>query len=414
MLRIGMRRVFAAGALWAAFASCSSANDAEQQKIRFVQPLRGVLAEAQREAVPDRERGGWLFEPVLRASVEFDDNVFAAPVLPEEDTIFLLRPSVRLLRDEKDYDIAFDAFYQYQTFADDTNDDVNEGGASLAGRVAVGGGGRVNARVSYLRNVEDRADPDDVNNERAKDDRMTALLGYAGEWGRVGFNTSVEARRFDYLTADDQDRDRDDLAASARLRYAATSGFTPFIRFDYADLDFDDALDDGGVNRDLTRATIWGGASMRWDDMLSIEAALGSSRSSFDQATFRDLTTFVADVDVVWRWSERTSLIAGINRSVNTTTESGASARIRTSYLLRLDHKIVDDVVLFGWANFANDEFEQDPREDDYTFYSVGAEWFATETFRFFADYRYSERSSNDPTEEYERNAFRVGTRIRF
>lgn len=384
-------------------------------KPEFVRILRPAIFTAQRENRAEAHRiDDWTMRGFLRAHAEAVDNVFAVPVGEDEDVIILARPAFEIAKDGEVWDFEADAFLQQQYFADGTNDEVTEGGANAGAAIGFSDSHRLSADFGYLRNVQERTDPDETGGRQPEEDRTYARLTHYVEWDRMSLRTIVEARHFDFLNQIDDDRDRVEHFGSLRLRYAASDSFTPYAGLDYVRINFQDALDDAGFNRDGERLSARIGFLYRVDDAFYLQAAAGTVRHTFDDAAFADFDSFLFEADAVWTIDELTSIILDAGQTENVTTLFNASTRVRRFADLRVEHFISDDVALFASAGVRRDDFENTVREDDFTVAAFGVEWMAAKGVNLFADYRYTERDSTDPAESYELNAVRIGARLSF
>jgi uncharacterized protein (PEP-CTERM system associated) len=150
------------------------------------------------------------------------------------------------------------------------------------------------------------------------------------------------------------------------------------------------------------------------DDDIYVQLAAGNVRNTFDDPAFADFDTTIVEADVVWNIGDKTSIVLDVAQSDNVTTLSGASARVRRSADVRIEHFLTSDLAIFASAGVRRDDFENTAREDDFTVAAIGVEWMAAKGVNVFADYRYTERDSTDPTEDYELNAFRLGARLSY
>jgi hypothetical protein len=381
----------------------------------FVRILRPAIFAAQRENRADPHRfDGWAFRGFLRTQAEVVDNVFAVNAGEEEDVILLARPAFELTRNGEGFDFELDAFLQRQYFVKDTNDQVTEGGANAGAAVNFSETHRLSADMGYLRNVQERTDPDETGGQQPEEDRSYARVTHYVEWDRVSFRTIAEARHFDFLNPIDDDRDRLEHAVSVRLRYAAAVGVTAFLGGDFTRINFQDAEDDFGFNRDGDRISGRIGVLIRDGDDFYLQVSAGNVRHTFDDPKFRDFDSVLFEADAVWNVDEDTSIVVDIGQSENVTTLAGASTRVRRFADLRVEHFVTEDVALFASGGVRRDTFENSAREDDFAVASAGVEWLPAKGVNIFADYRYTDRRSTDPTETYELNAVRLGARFSF
>lgn len=400
---------------WMGLTLPAAAQQRDASSPALVRSLRTTMEQARRDFRPEQPSGeGWTIEGRLLTTLEHDDNVFAAPAGEVDDLVLGLRPSVDAGYDTSGYALGFDAYYRHQLFFDGTNDDIDEGGAALDGRIKFGPRDALFARVAYRRNVQDRADPEDAGGVRPEDDRVSFRLGYARTERDWAIRLQADGERYDFLTEPDDDRDRFETRLVARYRQALASGLSGFVQAEYIDIAYNDPLDDAGADRDTRRYGGRAGFAYRAGDVFYIELGLGARQNTFDDPAFGDFTALVAAGEITWKPAESTSLKLELSRDEVVTTITGASSRTRSELELRLDHEIVPRLIGFAGLIYRLDDFEGTAREDDIYLATLGAEWFVADELSLFADYRASERRSDAAGEDFTRNAFRVGARVAF
>lgn len=388
---------------------------AASERPEFVRSLRPVIFTAQRENRADPHRfDDWIFRGFFRGHAEAVDNVFAVQAGAQEDVILLARPAFELQREGEQWRFDLDGFVQQQYFVDGTNEDVTEAGANAGATVNFSESQLLSASLGYLRNVQERTDPEEAGGQQPQEDRTYAQLLHYVEFGRVSVRTTLEARHFDFLNAVDDDRDRVEHFGAIRLRYAASDIFTPYIGLDFTRINFQDPLDDFGFDRDGNRLAARAGFLYRPHDRFYLQLAAGGVRHSFESAAFDDFNSLILEADLVWNVSDKTSLVLDIGQSENVTTLAGSSTRVRRFGDMRLEHTLSTQWAVFASAGVREDVFEGAARKDDFVVAALGLEWLPAKGVNVFADYRYTERFSTDPTEDYELNAVRIGARFSF
>lgn len=388
---------------------------AASERPEFVRSLRPVIFAAQRENRAEANKFDvWTLRGFFRGHAEANDNVFAVRDGEQDDVILLARPSFELQREGEQWRFELDGFFQHQYYTDGTNDHVTEGGANAGATVNFSDSHLLTASLGYLRNVQERVDPDEAGGQQPEEDRTYAQLLHYVEFGRFSLRTIVEARHFDFLTLGDDDRDRLEHSGSLRLRYAASDIFTPFVGLDYTRINFQDPVDDSGFDRDGNRFAAKAGFLYRPHDRFYLQFAAGGVHHSLESAVFEDFNSLILEADMVWNINGKTSLVLDIGQSENVTTLSRASTRIRRSGDLRLEHLISPRWAVFASAGLREDLFKGRTRKDDFVVGAVGLEWLAAKGVNVFADYRFTERFSTDPREDYELNSVRLGARISF
>ena len=99
--------------------------------------------------------GGFTFLPSLTVNENYDDNIFGGPV-KTSDFITVINPKVALKSNWSRHSLEFEAYGRFNRFADHTEQNSDEYGASTALALDVAHGGAFNFNGSYDRLTVDR------------------------------------------------------------------------------------------------------------------------------------------------------------------------------------------------------------------------------------------------------------------
>ena len=115
----------------------------------------------------------------------------------------------------------------------------------------------------------------------------------------------------------------------------------------------------------------------------------------------------------MWNATDITSFTANIDRQIRETIVSSSSGFIQTNISLGAEHALTPRTLLdadLGWAQF---DFQGNgaggTREDDVIQAQLGAQYKLINGAALKANYRYSDRSSNIPINEFTGNIFNIG-----
>ena len=182
-----------------------------------------------------------------------------------------------------------------------------------------------------------------------------------------------------------------------------------FVEGRYNIEDRDDNVDDNGIERDTDGYEARLGASLDVTSVLFGEAFVGYREQRFDESDFDDEDGLSFGVDLNWNPSLLTSIGFSGQRDFRPTDEGDAASNFRTEFGVTVDHELMRNLILNGRANYQNDDFRGDDREDDTYRLGAGLTYWLNRNFSFNAGYDFSERESDEDGEDYTANQISIG-----
>ena len=210
------------------------------------------------------------------------------------------------------------------------------------------------------------------------------------------------------------DRDRLTIAGGLELGYRLARGYEGFVRTTFFDVDFQDAVDDFGVNRDSRGVEVLTGVELKLSRLITGRAGLGFVHSQFEDPQFDNTTDFTARVGLNWTPTRRLGLGLNAARELQQTNVAGAADRIQTDATLSARYELLR--TLDGSVRVGMDRtvFNGIDRTDTGFFGGFGLSWQATRQASINFAYRYTQEISTDPNEEFSKHLITVGTRYGF
>jgi hypothetical protein len=381
----------------------------------FVPNLPSVFMRARPEYDPTGvQLGAWVLRPEVSIGAEATDNVFSEENDKDSDITGVAQPAFRLQSNWSTHMLGIEGDANFEQHLEETSENQEEGGGSVFGRLDITGADTVFASAGYRRIVEDRDDPDDEEGELTEFDRMNARIGYIHEFSRLILRFDAQGRNYNYLEDFDDDRDRNELGAGLRLTYAWTPRITPFVAIGYGLEDYEDAVDDSGVDRDSMQYTALVGANFLITEILSGELALGVEHTTFDEASFDSTTTPAANGRLIWNITPLTSIIARARYYEDVTTQAGASSKTVLSGGVRLEQEVLSNLLMFGEIGYRNDNYDGFDRNDDRFEAGLGGEFLLNRNVSFFAEYSFEHRESDVAGFDFTKNTIFIGTRLQY
>lgn len=358
--------------------------------------------------------GPWRLSSELGLIGAYDDNVFAEDEDTDADFIGTLEPAFRLRSDWAVHLLGVEGSARINRFADLKSEDSEEGAGTIFGRLDITGNDALFGSASFRRAVQRRTDPEDRGRDLTAVNRWIGRAGYVHSFARMNFRVDAQGRRLDFLEREDDDRDRNELDVEARLTYAWLPRISPFVETGYVIQDFDDPVDDTGVNRDAQVYSFGVGGTVLITEVLQGELAVGAFHADFDDPTLDSITSLGMSGDLVWNITRRTSIIGQARRNETPTTQQEASARIDTDLSIRLEHELLRNVLVFASGGYLKQEFRDIDRDDDRFRAVAGGEYLVNRFASFFAEYNFESRESNVEGRDFARNVALIGVRLQY
>lgn len=413
--------------------------------------LSGIGAAHAQETLPDYRRPGfgsrgigtadWVFVPNLQTVYQrprpdydpvgirlgnfdvstqlgisgvYDDNVFASDTDTKSDVIGVLTPGIRVRSDWPVHLLGFEATGEIDRYASETSQDSEFGGGTVFGRLDITGEDTLFGSAGFRREIERNDDEENQGGGITEFNRAIERLGYAHQFARVNVRVNASHQRVDFLKNVDDDRDRDQVNVGGRITYALSPRFTPFVEAGFRDTNFDDNVDDQGLNRDSKVYSVSVGGRVLITEVLLSEFSIGAQHVDFDDPTLQSDTSPLVTGDLIWNVTPLTSLILEGHRLQAVSTQTGTGGKIDTGGTLRLEHELMENLLVFGSAGYRNVEFEDTDRTDDRVRAAVGGEFLLNQNVSFSAQYQFDNRNSTDSDFDFVDNMVIFTTRLQY
>jgi len=361
---------------------------------------------------PDGIRAGdFLVYPQISLGLTYDDNIYATPQNEVQDTVLHVTPSVEIKSDWQRHLFNVRAGADISRYRDHGSEDTEDYWLEAEGRYDIRKGTNAFGGARYARYHEDRESPDAVlgSDPTLYRDNMV----YAGLSHR--FNDRFSSRiggSFRVLDFDDSglvnndDRDRNLLTGGVWLGYDLKPGYQLFLQGALDQRNYDSAVDDAGYNRDSDGYRLQAG--VKWKrGRLGGDAYLGHMSQRYDDAALADVSAPDYGASLTWRATERTTLRAVLDRSIEETTLSSptpASSYLATTVSAGVVHRIRPNLTASASASRTNADYQGNSREDDFTAADLGVKYDITRRVFLAAGYRYMFRDSNVSGADFHRN----------
>ncbi|MHA7819588.1 MAG: outer membrane beta-barrel protein [Erythrobacter sp.] len=356
--------------------------------------------------------------PQIRVEAVYYDNVLAGPDGTEvEDVEFIARPELVARIGDQTMQFEIDGYGEFSRFADFTTEDSDTYGVSGRFSYSPDASSRLSVNAGYARLKENRGDPE------ARDlagpgprlfDNTFAGATYRRTGGRMLLALEADYSDIDAVSPFDDDRDFKTYAGSATVGYSVAGPIyatvTGFVNL----RDFRLEATPTDPDRDATTYGAQVGISFAESERFRGRARVGLFRFDPSDPALDPRTGFSANVALTYFPTRRLAFILEAFNGDVATFRRGARARTDTSVSLTGQAEIRHN--LYGRTSFryARNRFLGSGIEERTLSSNIGLEFLASRRLSFIAQVQASDRSSDDPTQAFNRLWGSVGVRFRF
>ncbi|NNK31735.1 MAG: outer membrane beta-barrel protein, partial [Xanthomonadales bacterium] len=210
---------------------------------------------------------------------------------------------------------------------------------------------------------------------------------------------------------DNQDRDREESAASLRLGYQFQTDKQAFVRVFAHQVEYDQFLDRNGFNRDSDGWQADAGLNFTITGKLQGDIFASYHDRSYDDPRLNDISGWAGGAGLRWQPTQLTSVGARISSNIQETTYQYASGYLQTLYSLRVDHELMRNLQLSGQISYRDNDYQLtndapvDARSNDEIWTGgLGLTYFVNRYVFLSASYTHDRLRSNVPGDGYDVN----------
>jgi hypothetical protein len=375
--------------------------------------------------------GSFLVFPSVGLGETYDSNVFATTSNTKDDFYTTVSPNVTVRSDWNVHALGFSAGSVTKRYASLVSENVTN--------LAVRGDGR----LDILRNIyvaggagyqllhEDRSSPDSVNGKNPVEFHVTsANLSYVHEPGRLGARVDGTVDSYSYnnatsntgATLEQHDRDRIVYAVAPRISYEIVPGYHAFGKVTGNERDYVQKFDTRGFQRSSRGWEADVGTAIDLTHVVNGEVYAGYLSQYYDDPRLSTDSGFAFGGNLLWNVTQLTSLRATAARTIEETTQFAAvngvnvnaSGYLQSAIKLAVEHELLRNVLLSGYVDYINSDYQGITRSDDQIDANVGGRYLLNRNLSATADLTYSNRSSNVTGVGYDRLVGILGIKAGF
>lgn len=354
--------------------------------------------------------GSFVLRPKVTTTVTHDDNIFRTETETDADVFVTFLSSLELRSNWDNHSLSLRAQSTNGRYNELDNEAFDDFQFSGRGRVDASERFSANLAVTFERKHEGRGSPDDEGGAKPTIFFVTTGgLGAKYDGGTVDIVANLKNKRLDYRdngTANNDDRDRDEVTLKIRTSYEAVPGSKFYFEPSVNRKIYKDDFDDSGVDRDSSGWRLLLGTTLDISAVTFLELGVGYMQQRFEEVSLDTASGFSFEGEAVWNATDLTTLTLSGSRTVEQTTTSGASSYLATKGSIRVDHELLYNLLLDAGGSIKGDRYVGIDRSDDNWQAFFGASYLMNEYFDLRAAYKFNGRRSSEPATDYDDNQF--------
>lgn len=353
--------------------------------------------------------GSFMLYPKLEAGVTYSDNIYAL-ANRTDDFIARLAPSLDFRGDMGIATAALRASLERLQYFDATRENRTDWSLGANTSVEATRGTYLYGAGGFSRAHEDRGDPNAVYTERRPTEYSLAEIGggLSTSVTRLRFGLDASYRDFDYrdnvqfngTIVNNDDRDKSVARVAGRAGFEFSPGYSLLARLSYERVDYRDALDDAGFDRESRgwRATM--GMNFELSQLLEGEIWGGYLTRSYDDVRFPKVERAVFGSALTWHPTALTKVKVNVDRNVLETVFPGYRGYVSTTASLGVEHEMLRNLKLTAEARYGQDTYLRaraaviGTRTDDNYALNLGTKYMVNRNLYTRLTYDWSKRST--------------------
>jgi len=355
--------------------------------------------------------GAFRAFPTLHAGVGYDDNIYRDDNNLVDDMFYNVGGGLTV---ESNWSVhmlnlvgGFETLW-YNDFEDENRTAWNAGSNA---RLDVMRGTDINLSAMYRQQFEARNNPNTgVSPVEPLEYDVTHFAGSIRHKPTVlGVEVGGFYDIYDYSNArlsgggflSNRDRDHDEYGVYGRVTYDASPGYAVYGRVGYNEHEFDLPFDRSGANRDSSGYTIDAGLDLEVTRLLQGHLFVGYYTQDYI-APLDDVDGFRFGAALDWFPTNLMTVHLAASHALVDTTLIGASTSAQSQVGVSVDYELLRQLVLNAGVNYLWADFEGAARSDGYLDAFVGGRYFMNRYIALGANYRYGQRESDVPGQDYD------------
>lgn len=349
--------------------------------------------------------GSFQFFPSVEVDVEYGDNVFATQTGAQSDILTRIRSEFALESDWSRHQLDLTVTPEIIRYSRFSNDDVENYDFAADGRIDLLRALTIALNAGYALGNEDRGDPNAIASATSPTETKTtdAHIGVEYKPAWVSLNVDGDFTKSDYkdvtnknasITNND-DRDRDKREITVRLGREYLPDTEMFVEASYNVINYDDAVTDGGENRDSDGYSVVVGTDLAFTGVVTGNVFAGYISQSYDDANLGKVAGPTVGASINWDVTSLISVTGNVSRSIQETTENGSSGFMSSLASVQVAYEILRQLTASAKVKGTVNRYEGIGREDKTLAVNLGGEYLFNRNYSISLDYDFKRKHSS-------------------
>ncbi|MEN3975959.1 outer membrane beta-barrel protein [Emcibacter sp. SYSU 3D8] len=368
--------------------------------------------------------GPIYFFPSVSVQGIYNDNIYAEETGKRSDEILVVRPELQVQTDWSRHELQLYAMGEFGLYEDFTDEDYQDYLFQGRFRLDVSRATNLMFEASHGRDHQQRGDPEEVEGLHPTEyDATNAKVQVNQSLGRLMLSGGGSFRRLDFSDVEavgggfinNDDRDRDIYVANAKAAFEFSPGYSVYTEFSYNWRDFDDLVDDLGIDRDSEGFEINAGLTFELTNLIQGSIYGGYMQQNPDDPSLSKLKGPAFGASLDWNVTPRTTVGLKGQRTIEDSQFVNSAGYFADRGRLSVDHKVRENLILSVFGEIGQDDYRGIARNDFR--YGVGGriEWRLNRHLAADVAYSYQGRDSNFAfVEDFNQNRVSVSLKARY
>jgi hypothetical protein len=360
---------------------------------------------------PGRRLGTFNLNAALALAVTSTDNLFAAPdgsPSDVDDIIYRVAPMAALSSDWSRHAFSVEAGATFRSHEDFSNEDADDHYVRAAGRFDIGENTELRGSARGAHQVTPRTDPDSpFIGDPVEYDRVDTNVGISHRFARFRVSADASRSRYDYDGAQSF-RDNEETSLRGRVDADISPRLGVMVQATVDERDYDESAP---VDFDSEGQAYLVGVTVN-TDLMRGEVAIGQFEREY-AGVAEEFDGVAVSGRLEWYITQLTTVTLDARRDAD--DQIGATSGepyITQEYGLRVDHELLRNVILTGAYRLGDRDYKTIAREDEYSEWEIGADYFVNR--HAAVRFRYEHDEVDSPAyRDYEVNQATLGLTLR-
>jgi len=373
--------------------------------------------------------GAFMIYPTLESANDWNDNIYSSQNNERSDFIFHVKPGLKIKSNWSRHSLNLSAGSDDMFYKNHSKEDKNNYFADINGRFDVLKDSFATAKLYYQHNAEDRGSPNPIASVSVKpleNDTLGGKVGYEHKINRIRANVSNDIQYKKYIDGVDafnkpvlnSQRTRMVNTSEARLGYELFSGYEAYVKGSYNFVDYKKRfISQGNLDRSSKGYIAATGLAFDISHTMVGDAYVGYANQNYKDPRLKSVKGITGGLTLTWLPTQLTTVKAGVDRSIQETTQVGLSGFFSTVVTASVDHELMRNLLLNAHASYTNNDYiGTNPLNRKEDLYSAGfkVKYLLSRYLYLQSGYDYKTRAVNIDGSDYNINNayFNIGTQM--